>query len=244
MRSKNSYLTLITVLVFHSIFISCNNCTEGVGQIESRLLTLDSFSVIELSLSTDVIIRQGESQEISVRGNPNILDRLNQNVSSDGTWSVNLGNGCFTDFILEVEIIVPDINRVIVNGSGNLMLTEFSSSETLSIDIFGSGDVRMNNGFIGAGLNVNISGSGSVTATGNFNPINNLSIVISGSGRFEGFPVRTNDCDISISGSGSSEVNVVDNLNVIISGSGSVLYRVNPTITQTINGSGNLINDN
>ena len=51
---------------------------------------------------------------------------------------------------------------------------------------------------------------------------------------------QTRVADITISGSGSAEVNVSEQLDIKISGSGDVYYRGNPSINIDISGSGDV----
>ena len=58
------------------------------------------------------------------------------------------------------------------------------------------------------------------------------------------FGLLSENCVVSLPGSGNCEVNVNSNLDIFIGGSGSVYYTGSPAITSTITGSGEIINGN
>ena len=86
-----------------------------------------------------------------------------------------------------------------------------------------------------------ISGSGQILLSGSAHDHN---IDISGSGDVRAYGLVTQNTWVRISGSGNSEVTVLEYLNVNVSGSGSVYYKGNPDIQANISGSGTIINRN
>ena len=74
--------------------------------------------------------------------------------------------------------------------------------------------------------------------------VEDLTIRNSASGDFLGFNVSADNCIVKVLGSGNCELTVGDALDVTIGGSGDVLFKGNPSISQEINGSGDLINAN
>jgi hypothetical protein len=80
-----------------------------------------------------------------------------------------------------------------------------------------------------------ISGSGDIELGGN---ANDLDVVISGSGGFKGYNLKSKDVSVTISGSGNVETAVDGPLDAKISGSGSVYYKGNAAISFKSSGSG------
>jgi hypothetical protein len=71
-----------------------------------------------------------------------------------------------------------------------------------------------------------------------------LTIVHTGVGNIDAYDMRVDTCTITFSGIGDCRVNVISDLNVTITGLGDVYYRGNPSITSSLTGAGQLINDN
>ena len=71
-----------------------------------------------------------------------------------------------------------------------------------------------------------------------------LTILLTGVGFVKAFDLEVGTCDITITGAGSCEVNVRDELKVTLTGVGNVHYKGNPTISSTITGMGSVIDAN
>ena len=71
-----------------------------------------------------------------------------------------------------------------------------------------------------------------------------IDIQLSGTGSYYGFKLATDECWVSISGTGSAEVTANSKLDVTISGTGSVFYKGNPQIHNSISGTGKLVSSN
>jgi uncharacterized membrane protein len=75
-----------------------------------------------------------------------------------------------------------------------------------------------------------ISGSGSINLSGT---TEKAKLSISGSGRYSADKLASGDYDISITGSGRSNIQCDGDLDVRVSGSGNVYYSGNPTSVNT-----------
>lgn len=219
-------------------------CVTGEGDIVTVELDLDDFNAINAAGAFDIYISQGESQYVEAKGHENIVDRLKTFVSGD-TWKVELENEfCYADYELALYIQVPDIEKIKVTGSSDVVVEDFVDQESLELSIIGSGDVEMND-FLGCKtFEIKISGSGDIECRGDFDQLEDFDISISGSGNIKGYNAKTQNCDISISGSGNCEVYVEEKLNVDISGSGDIHYKGNPIIATDITGSGDIFDEN
>ena len=264
MHKKQSVLF---VLALGFIFISScgiGDCIKGEGSITTSTLSVADFSGIDLAFSSDVIIKQGTPQKVEATGHPNIIDKISTSVSND-IWTIEFEKGCYNKFELSLEITVPDLNSLVVNGSGdvevhdflnqngllvidvngsgNVTLGDFEGKSELEAFLSGSGDVNLGN-FTGLSqFDVDINGSGELVAERNFS-VEDLTIRNSASGDFLGFNISADNCVIKAVGSGNCELTAGNALDVTIGGSGDVFYKGNPSISQDINGSGDLINAN
>ena len=233
-------------MLFSFLLISCEkdeNCRDGNGNIETRILSVGTFTGIDFAIAGDVIISQGSPQQVSVTGDANVISNIETDVSG-GVWDIDFGRDCFDYYDLTVNITVPDLEEAFLSGAGNITLNNFTGQGNLSLRIPGSGKIYLNE-FEGCeNLSLNISGSGTVRANSEFPDLKTLDIRISGAGNYEGFPISTDECDINLSGSGDCEVFVRDRLSVKISGSGNVFYKGNPTVSTDITGSGTVVDAN
>jgi len=236
---------IIALLILISITISCNNnnCINGEGPITTKILELEDFQKMEIPTSSNIIISQGEIQEVKIIGHSNIINQLNTSVNNKNLY-LDLESGCYSDFQLDIEITMPLLESISINGSSNVLINNFENQNSLELSIFGSGNVTLNE-FEGiTNLDVNISGSGSFEGNNDISTLDNSTINVSGSGDYYGYNIKSKNIIASVTGSGKAELYAIDNLEVNITGSGKAYYKGNPFITENITGSGRIINDN
>lgn len=244
MKRPELFSALLVVIML--LLVSCESDSvriSGEGPVVTKTITVAEFTGIDLAGSANIIISQGAAQTVEVAAQQNIIDRLETNVSG-GIWTVKLEDGSYTNYDLTIYITVPVINSLLVSGSGNIKVNDFTDQDDLELTITGSGNIETN-AFGGCqNLSVTVTGSGNVMGRKDFADLKNMTVHISGSGNFQGFAIVSDNCHISIPGSGVCFVTVNDALNISISGSGSVFYKGSPTITQNISGSGVVMNAN
>ena len=239
---------LAAILLFSSFsFSSCFKdfwCVTGEGDIITETLDLDAFNSINALGAYDIVISQGETQFVEVRGHENIIERLRTHVSGK-TWDIELEpEWCYTDYKLTIFITVPNIEEISITGSSDVLINDFVDQESLELHVSGTGDIELND-FLGCeNLDVRISGSGDIECNGTFDKLKEFDIDISGSGNIKGYKAVTENCAISISGSGNCKVFVTHKLDINISGSGNIYYKGNPYISTNITGSGDIIDEN
>ena len=235
----------VITLTASSCFVNINDedgffgsCIDGAGPIVTRELTVAPFEGIELPISGDVFLTQGPEQKVIVEGKDNIIDEIELDVQN-GIWKIEF-NRCVRDIdLLRVFITVPDLTRIRVSGSGDVVSENTFVIQDLEIDIPGSGNVDLS--LDADDLDIDIPGSGRLTLEG---LADETKYRISGSGDVHAFNLECRVADISVPGSGDLEVFVTELLKVRISGSGDVFYRGDPALDISITGSGDVIDAN
>jgi hypothetical protein len=244
---KKLIYTFFTILSLSLTITSCSNnglCIVPEGSITTREISISDFDGIRAYGSDNITITQGEVQKVEVTGHANIIDRLETSVSN-GIWGVKLENGCYKgNTSLSINIFIPKINLIAMEGSGNVIVNDLTDQEDLVYELTGSGNVEFHKNQGTEKLFIKIGGSGNVKALDDFVDLKYLEIDITGSGNYDGFPNTTDECNINIEGSGNCFVNVRNLLDVVILGSGDVNYKGNPEINASITGSGKVKNAN
>ena len=239
MKNLQSALFLFVILNFTLGSCSRINCISGDGNQITKTIELDELHGIELSMASEVNILQGAEQKIELIGDENIINEL-QTELTEGIWKIQPQAGCYSDYTLKINITMATLDEITINGSGKVVVGNFSDQSDLSVIISGSGNTTLNQfegltNFIGK-----INGSGEITAKTIITPIDYLDVNISGSGQFTGYPMQGRKCDISISGSGGCQVYAIDELHARISGSGRVTYKGSPEVDEKVSGSGSI----
>jgi len=216
---------------------------EGNGIIVTETLDVEPFDAIRMEGLEDVDITWGETQEVVVVGDENIIERIQTDVVR-GTWEMQLMNGRYKNYDLKYYLTVPKINAITNKGLSRVVVNDFVNEGNLDIVIEGSGHVELNRMENTESLYVNIDGLGLVEGFGEFPDLKQLDVIITGSGHFDAYPIVANDCFVDITGAGKCEVSVLDNLDVFIEGAGIVNYKGYPSIQQDISGLGTVQSKN
>lgn len=225
-------------LLFAATFLGLSSCDDDYGTRVTDV-TYDTlpFEYIRLETSSEVRIIQAGYFQVVVTGEER--DVYDTHVFVDqGQLIVEEHN--FINENQVIRIYVPEISQLESLGSSYVYgESQFQQNHAMDLFLDGSGDIDM---YVDVdNLDVLITGSGSTYLEGF---VDNGDFNIAGSGWINAFKLNADFCDIRISGSGSAEVKVDDDLDVVISGSGDVYYKGHPTITTQISGSGKLIDAN
>ncbi len=241
---KKLAIILTATLLASVFFSSCERspfCKQGKGDIVTRTISVEDFTGVKLSKAFDIVISQGDVQEIVAEGHENIINDLEIDVSGN-TANFDLEKKCYSRYDLTVYVTVTDLSAVIIKGSGDIVINEFLNLENLEITIKGSGDIRAAGDLeIAGATDVSIEGSGDIYLQGTTETQN---LTITGSGEYSAYNFISENCYITIKGSGDCEVYANSILDVYITGSGDVSYMGNPTVTTDIHGSGDVNNRN
>ena len=234
------YLLLAIVLVATSCHVSINSgdTVNGNGVIKKEARNVTGFSGIDVAGPFNVVLVQGSTYSIEVEGDENLLPHIqiqksegNLDISEEDGFDLRSRNG------ITVRIQLPDVNELSVSGSGSIKSeTLINNSKSISISIAGSGDVDVE--VKTPATEVEIGGSGKATLSGS---TRKLDIGIGGSGDCLAEDLLSEDCDVSIGGSGTARVFASVSLKGSIGGSGNIYYRGEPkNLTKSIGGSGSI----
>ena len=254
-------LIIVAIAIISLTLTSCQDSITGEGMVVTENFDFNNFSELELKSFYDVVVTQGTDQKVEVKGQQNVIDKMILFVSNE-TFVMDMESGNYRNVELTVYITVPTLDKVTVDGSGDIEIKEMESDD-LEIKMSGSGDITAKNNItITDKITMDVSGSGDiqfdnliakdVTATmqgsGDLDvkdgSAEDLLVTANGSGDIEIYGLQSEDCTVTSKGSGDTQVRSTNTLEVNLTGSGDVKYKGNPTITVTDTGSGELINAN
>ena len=120
-RTAGNRMTWPFLLLSLLLLSACDDerCIKGEGDVERRTLQLQPFSDVEANGDFKVYITQGATQQVEVRGQPNILDQVNTQVSN-GRWKITHDDCVRRSKEVEVYITMPEVKGLAVNGSGSI----------------------------------------------------------------------------------------------------------------------------
>jgi len=221
-------LSACSALAFGSWDIVRGN---GTVRLESR--DVPPFTGIENQGSGLVRFSRGPTRQVTVESDANILPYLETGVR-DGILVLRTRPGTsIAPTRLVYRVTAPDLRSVDIEGSGDVRLETPLATGRLAIEIEGSGSL---NGEISVDvLAVRIGGSGDVALGGT---AKDATLEIQGSGDIEAADLACADARVLISGSGSATLQAARTLEVRISGSGNVRYRGGAKVLVSDSGSG------
>jgi hypothetical protein len=202
-----------------------------------------AFSEISLRVPAKLYLRQGEKQSIEIVAKESTLESIITEVkdrrliirfpSTSYVWKD------YTPGKVEIFVTVPEINALSVSGSGDIINDGEINTRIIDLSISGSGRMFLKE-LKAERVKAAISGSGDMELAGSGKTVD-LSVVISGSGNFKGLDFESVDVNVKIAGSGDAFVYAANSLKVRAAGSGDVTYKGNPSIDQSVMGSGKVI---
>lgn len=191
------------------------NGTEGNGIAESVFRDVGEFTGIRVEGGVDVTYSQGESTQLELTADSNLLELITTEVIN-GLLVVGSSGSFSTQSNMTINCQSEHVKSVCITGSGDVDLQTITAG-TLRVEIKGSGDVYVDGE--GLRLNTTIRGSGDVDASG----------------------LEVESAKISIQGSGNVKARVAGALDVVIRGSGSARISGNPSsVKEKVTGSGKL----
>jgi hypothetical protein len=227
---------IIAALALISLQLSSCSKIKGEGPIVIENRSVTNFNAISSDISGDVFVRQDSVFKVEVRGQKNILDKLNTSVSGN-QLNIKFDKNTFIGFHSTIELYIscPSIASLELNGSGNLTMMNKCTSTSLNLSLSGSGKLMLTE------LNTNklnsaINGSGDIVVQNGW--ATTFSGAISGSGSIDAMGIETDYAKVEISGSGNARLKVKQQLDIDLSGSGDIYYKGEPALNIKKSGSG------
>jgi hypothetical protein len=230
---KTTYLLLLSFITLGLLSCEDDYSADPISVTYDTIL----FEKIELATSSDIRIVQANYFQVVVEGQER--DVYDTEVRVADNWLIIEEHGSIDQHQV-ITIFVPEIRQLDSYGSSDIYgESEFRQNGNMELGLMGSGEIDM---YLDIdNLDVFLPGSGDFYLEGF---ADNVDIAITGSGWVRSFNLNSDFSDITLSGSGSAEVTVDNDLDISISGSGDVFYKGHPDISSSITGSGKVIDAN
>jgi hypothetical protein len=261
--NKTRNTNLLTTLIFATLVLSaCSigdvRTVRGSGDVVEETRAVSGVTGVNLATIGHLTIEVGDTESFRIEAEDNLMEYLETEVRSGklriGTQDkVNLHNTKPVNYYLTVT----DLDTIEISSSGDIEAPDLEA-ERFSITIASSGNLEMGD-FEGDALTVKISSSGDVTmgmlnantlmvdidSTGNLDiaggEVKTQNITISSSGKYRAQDLASDEADVRLNSTGSATIWVQDHLKANLSSSGDLRYRGNPTVDETTNSSGDVI---
>lgn len=222
--------------------LSCVNAqwgekVRGNGDMVSENRNTESYNKVSLVGSLDVQLVSGTEGTIKVDAESNLQEYIITEVKN-GVLKISVEDGINLSPKEEILITVPieSVDGLSVTGSGDIWTRDIIKSNSMEVQITGSGDMKLE--LEVKDLEGKITGSGDVQLKGRSQ---NFQCTVTGSGDFNAFDLEADHVEARVSGSGDIMVYASKSLKANVSGSGDIVYEGNPTKQDfNTNGSGSV----
>ncbi|KFI06661.1 GIN domain-containing protein [Massilia sp. BSC265] len=226
---------------------TCMGLAKAAPDVATEMRQVDARVVrVKLDGVVDLKIRQGNTPQLVLSGDPRLLGKTTTLQSGDtlsiGTETKGVGIKLGRSMGLHAELTLPNLREVSSESVGGTAISGFSGDE-LELNLDGAGSMNVscnykvltaNLGGVGSmkihGINsesveLNLSGAGYVTLSGRSRQ---LKAELGGLGGLDAQAFSAENVILELSGLGNATVTAKDSANLTLSGLGSVTVHGKP----------------
>ena len=228
-------LLLLSIALLTGCRFAFDKTVEGSTDIKTEQRNVSGFTSIEVGGPFQVTITQGSDFKVSVTADDNLMEYIETRLNGQTLEIIEKDNFSLRGTKgIQVAVQMPEVKDLSLAGSGLIAATStLKSNSKIGISLAGSGKIQAE--LDAPEIDFDLGGSGSATLSGQ---TRKMGITIGGSGDCVAEALKSENCNVSIGGSGTAKVYASQTLDVSIGGSGDVYYAGQPKINQSIGGSG------
>lgn len=161
----------------------------------------------------DIQVKQGPKQSIHIEASDYLLNRI-KTERINGKLVISFKNHTKIRSKVRFYITLPEINKLEIDGSGNIRVLTPLNSRNVTCSISGAGRIELRG------------------------KCDNLDCSIDGLGTIAAFKLKAKNCKATVDGAGTCEVFVTDYLDASIDGVGKVIFDGDPEVRHNVDGIG------
>ncbi|CAN5445847.1 head GIN domain-containing protein [soil metagenome] len=238
MPQKHFYLPILLIGITSLFLSSCSKTIDGEGEVIQQTRSLKSFTDLTLDISANITVVISDSVSCVISAQSNIADIIEMDEGSS-SLKIKSKNDYRATKPVEIIISTQSIEKIAINGSGDIHVLNGIKGKSLKLNINGSGDIDL--ALDVEELRSMINGSGNLNLSGK---AASHRLQINGSGNAHAFDLAVDDYKISLNGSGDAEVTAKSSFDAKVIGSGNVIYKGAPTVKTVVTGSGTVTKSN
>ena len=229
---RRTVFLLIPLLV---IFMQCNkkllsnkNVINGNGKLIEKIINAPNITKIECNAMFNLIIKQGETQEIKIETDENISQYFTYKTVGEKIIfnAVNINNPTKANIYITIKEI-----RYIESNTLNININNFI--ENCDVDIINSGfGCLTTENFICRSINLENKGLANAIINGK---ANNFRIINSSMGIIDAENFEADSAEVNNEGVGSIYLFATKELTINNNGTGCINYKGTPIIKKIIN---------
>jgi len=219
--SKNRIVLILSLVMF---LASCSSkCIEDSGNHIIKDLTLTPFDEIEISGPVKLILKQDSSFKLTVSADSNILEKIKTTASGE-TLKINLDpmDYCGSDSII-VHAGIGALTKIKAEGASRVFSESALHVGDVELNLSGATELNLN--LYAGKLTTKSDGATRLHLSGQagIHKLNSKGML-----ELNAFDFVVGQYDLNIEGTGKSNINVLNDLNVKTSGASSIYYKGSP----------------
>jgi len=223
MKNINIILIASLVLFLSACELPFNvGCISPEGNVETRTVSFETFDKVEIKIDAEVFITEGDTQEVVIESQSNVIDRILDDSSVRNDELILEINGCISmaNNTVIVRITIPSLSGLKIAADGQFQTVgTFNNVSDLILDIEGDGKMELDLGDNLDLLSLDINGDGDVTCSGSAQEVD---IDIDGDGKVFFHDLLGSEVRAQIKGDGELEINATEKLQLQITGDGEI----------------------
>ena len=209
-----------------------------MGERVNEVREMAPFTSISMRGIGKLTVSQGKPQEFRIEGGEAAAGRVTNkvlegkliiDVGRDWIEKISAGFDYLSAQDVHIFITVPELEEVEVTGAAEVTVNAFKT-DSLSLKMVGASNL-IAKAIKAKTLRTEIPGAGRMVVDGE---VKDLSVTLAGAGNFSGHDLASKTAKVVLSGVGSVQLWVADELDVTIAGVGSVEYYGEPHIKQSV----------
>lgn len=233
------HLGMLNLLIIGAVLLSACQITvessSGPSATETR--NVSGFHAVQFTTAGDLDIKQGDVESLTIEAGENVLKHLTSEVEN-GVLVLGFDMTQWPELInvpIKFHLVVKDLDSISLSGAGNIEMNGLVTTN-LKITLSGAGNINIKN-VQASMVNTKLSGAGNISLSGKTEM---QQAMLTGLGNYQADDLLSKAATVQVTGAGSAQVWVEQELDVTISGAGSVGYYGQPDISQDISGLGSV----
>jgi len=224
MKKVHYYILLLVAGFSVAALSSCMfNCVRGSGHPASETRKVAEFTKLDISGDFNIILKQDSSLTLDITADDNLLKFIKTKIEGN-TLKIYTHKNLCNSGQMTITIGIHKLEEL--RSSGAIEVTADGKLVTKDLGFHLSGASKITLDLSAANVTTDGSGVTELNLTGQ---ASSHHIDISGVAKVHAFDFVVGDYDISTSGAGNCEINVLHSLNVSSSGASEVKYKGNPS---------------
>ena len=219
--------SIILILFWLSIVSGCGfNFKKGNGNIDIYEQELDDFSRVYVGGNYEVLLIPSQTNNVIIETDENLFRYINIE-NFDNTLNINNVHRLKSTEGIFIKIMYKHIERIHSTGASKIAHEGILETNDLKIDLSGAGSIELD--IETQQVKIQMSGAGIIKLAGSTRL---QEADISGAGGLLAQDLRSEECEVNLSGLGGANIYATEKLDASITGIGGITYSGNPKLIE------------